>query len=161
MDIMQTTRRQFVAGAAAATTALSQTRPAANGVQSHRRIHLAVSTYSYWHFKPEKYPIEKIIEDAARMGFDGVEILHRGMQDETVPYMNRLKSLAFRNGLALPMLSIHQNFVSPDAAEREKHIEHTKHCIDLAAQMGIPCVRLNSGRWGTDQVVRRPDEGER
>jgi L-ribulose-5-phosphate 3-epimerase len=146
---MQTTRRQFFAGAAAASTAFSQTSPATKGVQGSARVHLAVSTYSYWHFKPEKYPIDKVIEDAARMGFDGVEILHRGMRDETVAYMNQLKSLAFRNGLALPMLSIHQNFVSPDEAERNKNIEHTKHCVDLASQMGIPCVRLNSGRWGT------------
>ena len=30
-----------------------------------------------------------------------------------------------------------------------KHVAHTKHCIDLAAQMGIPAIRLNSGRWKT------------
>ena len=41
-----------------------------------------------------------------------------------------------------------------------KNIEHTKHCIELAYAMGIPCIRLNSGRWGTiksfdDLMVRR------
>lgn len=116
---------------------------------SGRRIRLAVSTYSYWHFKPEKYPIETVIEQAARLGFDGVEVLHRQMAEEAPAYLNRIKQLAFRNGLALPMLSIHQDFVWPEAADRAKHIEHTKHCIDLASQMGIPCVRLNSGRWKT------------
>ncbi|WP_194777267.1 sugar phosphate isomerase/epimerase family protein [Pararhodonellum marinum] len=110
---------------------------------------IAVSTYSYWHFRTEKYPIEKVIENAAFLGFDGVEILHRQMQDETRPYMNRLKRLAFDAGLSLPMLSIHQDFVSPDKQERQKNIDHTKHCIQLAVQMGIPAIRLNSGRWGT------------
>lgn len=47
------------------------------------------------------------------------------------------------------MLSIHQGFVSPDAAERKKNIDHTVKCIDIAAQLGIPAVRLNSGRWNT------------
>ena len=47
------------------------------------------------------------------------------------------------------MLSIHQDFVHPDPAERQKHVEHTKHCIELAASLGIPVVRLNSGRWKT------------
>jgi len=108
-----------------------------------------VSTYSYWHFRTEKYPIEKVIDEAARLGFDGVEILHRQMHDETVGYMNGLKRQAFSLGLDLYMLSIHQNFVSPDAAKRKQDIDHTKHCIDLAAQMGIPAIRLNSGRWGT------------
>jgi sugar phosphate isomerase/epimerase len=47
------------------------------------------------------------------------------------------------------MLSIHQDFVSPDAAERQKDIEHTRRCIELAAQLGAPAIRLNSGRWNT------------
>lgn len=113
------------------------------------RIRLAVSTYSYWHFRAPKYPIEKVIDDAARLGFDGVEILHRQMAEESTAYLNRLKQAAFRNSLDLVMLSIHQDFVSPNSEERQKHIAHTKHCVDLAAQMGIPCVRLNSGRWKT------------
>ena len=113
------------------------------------RLRLAVSTYSYWHFRTPKYPIEKVIENAARIGFDGVEILHRQMENETPAYINRLKKLAFDNGLALVMLSIHQDFVSPKPEERKKNIEHTKHCIRLAEQFGIPSIRLNSGRWKT------------
>jgi sugar phosphate isomerase/epimerase len=139
-------RRAFLSGAAAAAAV-----PAHAAAQSApgNRTRIAVSTYSYWHFKPQKYPIEKVIEEAARLGFDGVEILHRQMENETPAYMNKLKQLAFRSGLSLPMLSIHQDFVSPDAAERRKHIEHTERCIGLAAQMGIPAIRLNSGRWKT------------
>jgi sugar phosphate isomerase/epimerase len=119
------------------------------------RIRLAVSTYSYWHLRGDRYPVERVIEDAARLGFDGVEILHRQMSDESPGYLNRLKQAAFRNGLALPMLSIHQDFVFPEAAERKKNVDHTKRTIDLASQMGIPCIRLNSGRWKT---IRSFDE---
>ena len=90
-----------------------------------------------------------MIEDAARLGFDGVEILHRQMTDETPAYVNKLKQAAFRNGLALPMLSIHQDFVSPKPEERNEAVAHTKKCIELAARLGIPSVRLNSGRWNT------------
>lgn len=114
-----------------------------------RRTHLAVSTYSYWHFRGPKVPFDKIIENAAEIGFDGVELLHRQFESEEPAYLNRIKKLAAANGLSLPMLSIHQDFVSPDPAERLKHIDHTKHCMDLAAQLGIPLVRLNSGRWKT------------
>jgi L-ribulose-5-phosphate 3-epimerase len=143
---MEFNRRALLSTAAAAAMV-----PASASAQPGRgtRTRIAVSTYSYWHFRPEKYPIEKVIEDAARLGFDGVEILHRQMENETPAYMNKLKQLAFRHGLSLPMLSIHQDFVSPEAAERRKHIEHTERCIGLAAQMGIPAVRLNSGRWKT------------
>ena len=117
--------------------------------RAQNRIRLGVSTYSYWHFRTPKYPVEKVIEEAARLGFDGVEILHRQMTEESNAYLNKLKRSAFVNGLDLIMLSIHQDFVDPDAAERQKAIDHTKHCIALAAQMGIPAIRLNSGRWGT------------
>jgi len=113
------------------------------------RIRLAVSTYSYWHFEEQKYPVQKVIEQAAGLGFDGVELLHRQMDDETIPYLNGLKQLAFRHGLSLPMLSIHQDFVSPDAAERQAAVDHTKKCIALAARLGVPAIRLNSGRWNT------------
>jgi sugar phosphate isomerase/epimerase len=113
------------------------------------RIRLAVSTYSYWHFKTEKYPIERVIDHAAALGFDGVEILHRQMADESGPYVTGLKRAAFRNGLDLVMLSIHQDFVDPDPAVRKKDIDHTIHCIQLASDLGIPCIRLNSGRWNT------------
>src|SRR5262249_41168780 len=52
-------------------------------------------------------------------------------------------------GLDLVMLSIHQDFVYPKAEDRKKNIDHTIHCIELAQEMGIPAVRLNSGRWKT------------
>ncbi|HXG33011.1 MAG TPA: sugar phosphate isomerase/epimerase family protein [Bryobacteraceae bacterium] len=131
---------------AAGLAALPSAAPAQ---QAGTRTRIAVSTYSYWHFRGEKHPIEKVIEDAARLGFDGVEILHRQMASEAPDYVNRLKRLAFIHGLDLVMLSIHQSFVSPDPAVRRKNIDHTRHCIELAARLGIPCIRLNSGRWGT------------
>ncbi len=141
-------RRQLLAAAAAAPFAAAQTGAPRRG---RPRVRLAVSTYSYWHFHGQPYPIERVIENAAAVGFEGVEVLHRQMTGETQAYVNRIKQAAFRNGLALPMLSIHQDFVSPDAAERKKNIDHTVRCIGLAAQFGIPCVRLNSGRWKTIQ----------
>jgi L-ribulose-5-phosphate 3-epimerase len=113
------------------------------------RIRIAVSTYSYWHFRTPKYPVEQVIEDAARLGFDGVEILHRQMTDESPAYVNTLKQAAFRNGLALPMLSIHQDFISEKAEERKEAVDHTIRCIELASRLGIPSIRLNSGRWNT------------
>lgn len=112
-------------------------------------IKLAVSTYSYWHFRTPKVPIEKVIDEASAMGLPGVDVLHRQMESEEKSYLNKLKRYAFLNGVDLIAMSIHQDFVSPDAEERKKDIEHTKRCIELASDMGIPCIRLNSGRWGT------------
>jgi len=137
-----------------------------NAIASGQPIRLIVSTYSYWHFKQVVYPIEKVIENAARIGFDGVEILHRQMENETVPYMNKLKKMAFDRGLSLPFLSIHQNFVEPDASKRKKDVKHTLKCIKLATQMGIPAVRMNTGSWAGENApdyfktgYKKPAEG--
>ena len=110
---------------------------------------LGVSTYSYWHFTPERVPIEDVLEAAARLELDGVEILHQQMASEATPYLQKLKRLAFIHGLDLYALSIHQGFVSPDPQIRQRNINHTVHCIRLAHELGIPAIRLNSGRWGT------------
>jgi L-ribulose-5-phosphate 3-epimerase len=135
--------------ASAAIIANDTLAEAAQPSKSTQPIRIGVSTYSYWHFDKVKYPIEKVIENAARLGFDGVEILHRQMESEEKKYLNNLKRMAFANGLTLFFLSIHQNFVSPDKEKRQQHIDHTKKCIDLAHYLGCPAIRLNSGRWGT------------
>ncbi len=145
----QPTRRRLLQAGGASALAASCATPQPAPSPSERRIRLGVSTYSYWHFKEVKYPIEKVIDHAAGLGFDGVEILHRQMKEETAGYMNGLKRRAWDAGLDLIMLSIHQDFVDPSEAKRQEAIDHTKHCIDLAHQMGIPAIRLNTGRWGT------------
>lgn len=144
---MQISRRQAIATAVAGATAAPFVNAASTSPK--RRTKLAVSSYSYWHFKGDKVPIENVIRDAAKIGFDGVEVLHRQMDNDTAAYCHKLKKIAFEEGLELVMLSIHQDFVSPDAAERKQMIDHTKHCMDLAVELGTACIRLNSGRWKT------------
>ncbi|MEC8895726.1 MAG: sugar phosphate isomerase/epimerase family protein [Planctomycetota bacterium] len=158
------TRRSFLAAGTLATAGILQPglcREAAaftgenkgqENKKARRGNRISVSTYSFWHFKgkPEgKTSVEGSIDQAAEMGFDGVEILHRQMSGETNEYLQLLKRRAIENGLGLTGFSIHQGFVSPDKNKRQKNIDHTLHCIDLAHSMGIPTMRLNTGRWGT------------
>jgi len=143
------TRRALFGGAALAAAASSAAPASAAHHESRGRIPIAVSTYSFWHFRGEKYPCQKVIDSAARMGFDGAEILHRQMDSEDASYVNMLKRRAWEQGLSIPMLSIHQDFVDPDPKARQKGVDHTIHCLELAARLGAPAIRLNTGRWGT------------
>jgi sugar phosphate isomerase/epimerase len=118
-------------------------------------VKLGISSYSYWHFRDPKVSIETVIDNACELGASGVDILHRQMDGEDRAYCQNLKRRAFVNGIDLICLSIHQNFVSPDPDIRQQNIAHTLHCIELAYQMGIPCIRLNSGRWGTIESFDR------
>lgn len=138
----------------AAVPGLALVGPAAAQTASTpaRRQRFAVSTYSFWQFRhAETRDIEKCIDLAGEMGFDGVEILHRQMESEEPGYLQRLKRRAFLNGLDLCGFSTHQGFLNPDPAVRQKNVDHTLHCIELAYRLGIPTLRVNTGTWGTSK----------
>jgi L-ribulose-5-phosphate 3-epimerase len=139
-----------VAGAFAADLRAGAAPRSATTRPAHRPNRIAVSTYSFWRFRPDsKLSIEQCIDEAAAMGFDGVEILHRQLDGEGNAYLQRLKQRALLNGVDLCGFSIHQGFVYPDKAARQKNVDHTLHCIDLAYRLGIPTIRVNTGRWNT------------
>ncbi len=148
---MTSTRREFLAASAAVALAKpSQTAQPKD--PPRRRNRIAVSTYSFWQFRNKDLrSIETCIDLAAEMGFDGVEILHRQMEQEDNAYLQRLKRRAFLLGLDVCGFSTHQTFLSPDKAVRRKNVEHTIHCIELAYAMGIPTMRVNTGTWGTSK----------
>lgn len=147
-------RRGFLAGAGAVLAAGavragdmdSETR----GGGQHRGNPIAVSTYSFWRFKQGmKMPIVKCIDEAARLGFDGVDVLLIQMEDTNKGALNKIKRHALINGLDLCCMSTHQGYVYPDKAKRQKNIDLTIEQIEIAYQLGIPIIRLNTGRWGT------------
>jgi L-ribulose-5-phosphate 3-epimerase len=112
---------------------------------------IGVSTYSFWQFNgpKENTPIEYCIDQAARMGFDGIELLLVQMTSEEKSYLNKLKKLAFHSGLDLMGFSTHQGYVFPEKEKRDEEIRKTINQIELAYELGIPTMRLNTGRWGT------------
>jgi sugar phosphate isomerase/epimerase len=153
---MKLSRRQILGYSAAAGVGLVS-GPRTNRSTLHadersapRRNPIAVSSYSFWRYNDDtKLSIEKCIDLAAEFGFDGFEILHIQMTDESNGHLQRLKRQAFVNGLALCGFSTHQGFVSPDSEKRQQNIDHTIHCLQLAHELGIPTMRVNTGRWGT------------
>jgi L-ribulose-5-phosphate 3-epimerase len=114
-----------------------------------RRNPIGVSTYSFWQFRGRRLDIVDCIDKAAAMGFDGVEVLHIQMADDSNATLQKIKRRAHSLGLALMGFSTHQGFVTPDRQERDKNIEKTLHQIDVAYRLGIPTMRINTGRWGT------------
>lgn len=156
---MNTTRRNFLTATSAAATVLAggalpaDDEPATASASTKPRGNpIAVSTYSFWRFMDGlKLPIEQCIDLSAEWGFDGVEILHMQMESEENAYLQKLKRHALVNGIALCGFSTHQGFVSPDKEKRQQNIDHTLKCIELAYKLGIPTMRVNTGRWGTSK----------
>ena len=106
-------------------------------------------------------------EKAADLGVEGLDVLHRQMElPEREPLtaahracLQKLKRHAFRNGVAFVCLSTHQTFLSPDAAKVTENVEHTKKCIEICHELGMPSLRINTGRWGTiddfDELMKK------
>ena len=153
-------RRDFLLGA---TTSLGATvlhaaeSKAPPATAPHSPLKLALSTYSYWHFRGPKMPVERVMEKVSALGVNGIDLLHRQMGIDELGrldaashiYCRNLKRHALRCGVDLVCLSILQDFVSPSPAERQKWIAFTEKCIEIAYALGIPCIRISSGRWKT------------
>jgi sugar phosphate isomerase/epimerase len=136
-----------VAGLGVAPAAAKADEPA-SGARPGNPI--GVSTYSFWRFLPDsKLSMEDCIDQAAEMGFDAVEILEMQMTKKDDATLQALKRRAWLNGLCLNGLSTHQGFVFPDADKRKQNVEKTLASIELAYKLGIPTMRVNTGRWGT------------
>jgi len=156
---MKTNRRDFIRKSAIAAVGMgvvtscdtSSKEKTTTEKKKTRCNPIGVSTYSFWQFNgpKENAPIEDCIEKAAEMGFDGVEFLLVQMQSEENSYLQKLKRQAFHAGLDLMGFSTHQGFVYPEKEKRQAEVEKTIHQIELAYQLGIPTMRLNTGRWGT------------
>ena len=150
-------RRTFIttAGATTAFSALTFSPYGQSSIRSDRQSYpnpIGVSTYSFWGFRRHEFrSIAKCLELAADMGFDGVEILQRQMEDQSNAFLQKIKQRAFTLGLDLMGFSTHQGFLRPDQEERLKNIDLTISQIEQAYQLGIPTMRVNTGTWGTSK----------
>ncbi len=141
--------------------------PSTLATAHHRPNPIGVSTYSFWRFQDDwKLSIPECISRSADMGFDFVEILemqmdHYAVAGKTVAgkppvppnraALAAIKRQALVLGMPLCGLSTHQGFLSPDVEIRRQNIAKTIASIELAYTLGIPTMRVNTGRWGTSK----------
>ncbi len=110
-------------------------------------LKLGVSSYSYWHFSGPKVTIPEVIEKASASGFVGVEVIEEQLDSTDNSQLNKLKRMAFQNGLNIYNFASSQDFVWKEKEKREANIEKTKRSIDMAYQIGAASMRINAGWW--------------
>ena len=150
-------RRKFlqssIAATAAATLPLSVQGDHLGKAKLTRTNPIALSTYSLWRFRNDTLrDLRKCIDLAGEFGFDGVELLlYQFEQNDLLSnsYVQSLKRHATRLGLPLCGLSTHQGFVTPNREKRQHNIDLTISQLELCGRLGIPAMRVNTGRWGT------------
>lgn len=140
-------------GAGASPASEPSPRAFAGGARTTNPI--ALSTYSLWRFRNDELrDMDRCIDLADEFGFDGIEfLLYQIGQNELLSRsrMMAYKRRAQRLGLPIMGLSTHQGFVTPDAEKRLFNIDRTIAQIEIAADLGIPVVRVNTGTWGTSK----------
>lgn len=157
-------RRQFLTtagglslvplSAAIARAQSSNSEEAGQAMSGKRTTHpIVLSTYSLWRFRNDDLrDFSKCIDLADEFGFDGVELLLYQLEQNELLSNSKMMSYkrhALRLGLPLVGMSTHQGFVTPDREIRKENIDRTIGQIELAYRMGIPVMRVNTGRWGT------------
>jgi len=96
--------------------------------------------------------IEKVINKAVEMGFDGIEIVakrpHVSPLDYSKEDRNELKELISSKGLEIPCIAGYHDFVHDpnhmNMARLEKEILWLRETVNLAADLGAPIVRVFS-----------------
>lgn len=114
---------------------------------------IILSTYSLWRFRHAEFrDFNRCLDIADQMGFDGVELLlYQLEQNELLSHAKLMsyKRRALALGLPLVAMSTHQGFLTPNRQLRQENIDRTIGQIELAAKLGIPTMRVNTGTWGT------------
>lgn len=118
-------------------------------------MRLGCSTYSFWHFRGERRPLERYLDAVHSHGFDGVEILEDHVETLERGYLARLKRYALERALDIYSIAVHNNFVRPSGDDRRREVEKVRRWIEAAYVLGAKAVRVNSGRWAT---IRSFDE---
>jgi sugar phosphate isomerase/epimerase len=101
--------------------------------------------------------LEKIAAEAARIGFDGVEL--RGQPGEHIgatesPESRRaIRDLFKRHGVAIAAIMGYSHFTAADADARRKQLDATIAMAQLAHDVGCPVLRIFGGKLDGDRAA--------
>jgi len=136
-------------------------------------IKIGCAAYSYREYlKDGKMKYEDFIEEAYKIRLDGIELTLYWLPSKDKSYFRRLKRLSLFHGLPISCAGISTNFCNPDSSERRKAIEKVKEGLEIACELGAPCLRVFGGyvpeghteadamRWVTESLRSCVDYAE-
>lgn len=109
-------------------------------------IKIGCAAYSYREYLNDgRMKYEDFIEEAYRIGLDGVELTLYWLPSKDASYFRKLKRLSLYLGLPISCAGISTNFCNPSISERKKAIEAVKEGLEIAHELGAPCLRIFGG----------------
>ena len=105
---------------------------------------ISVTSYSYGQYiNEDKLGLMGIIDNAAEMGFEGIEFSEGGWSNNLDPAVaEKIKERCAERGLEVVSYCVGANFL---AADRDAEIERVKKQVDFAAAMGTKNMRHDVG----------------
>lgn len=147
-------RREFLrsGAAAAAGTAVLAARQAEAMEPIERagspRLKLSCCAYSFRKYlsgKDKTWSMADFIERCAEWGLDGTELTSYYFAETSPSYCHRLRRACFLLGLDISGTAIGNTFAVPPGEKREAQVSKVHTWVDLAAEMGAPCIRVFGG----------------
>jgi sugar phosphate isomerase/epimerase len=86
------------------------------------------------------------IEIASELGIDGLEMYYLFFKDADDVYVDKVKKICDKYGLAIPMMCFSPDFTHPDLDKRLEELGKQKKAIDLTAKLGGKFCRTLSGQ---------------
>ena len=113
-----------------------------------------------------RYSVFEAVERIASIGYEGVELLadapHLYADAVSPPDLEKLRDLLNRTGIQVANVNANTamgyygrqfweplfepSLANPDPILRQWRIDYSKKCIDMAQELGAPCVSVTSGR---------------
>lgn len=105
--------------------------------------------FSFMTFSCPELTLAEVLETAQRYGYEGIEpridAKHRhGIEPETTAQDRKeIRKQVTASGIALACIASSARFADPETAE--ERVARTRLCIELASDLGAPCVRVFGG----------------
>jgi len=122
-------------------------------------IKIGCAAYSYREYLGNgRMRYEDFIEEAYSLGLDGVELTLYWLPSEDASYLRELKRLCVVRGLPISCVGISTDFCIPEISERKKTEKSVRKGLNIARELGAPCLRVFAGQVREGCSVERATE---
>jgi L-ribulose-5-phosphate 3-epimerase len=168
-------RRQSLKALAAAALALPQALPQKGAAgESKGRFRPALCAYSFRNqLKDGSLTYAGLIDMAAGLGADGVDLTTYWLPDTDDRTLFPLKKLAYRSGIAIYTIGIRARMAQPTPELRAAEVETVRTWLSAAERLGASHMRIFGGAvpkgasedqavaWAVETLKRSADEAAR
>jgi sugar phosphate isomerase/epimerase len=111
------------------------------------RIFSGCCAYTYRHaFQDGSLTLETFIQRAVEWKLDGVDMTVYYMKGTDPGYIENLRYLGYKNGVAFSGVACGSSMVQADAAKRAEVLNDIKKWVDVTQRIGAPHLRVFAGK---------------